>query len=123
MELRHLTLCRRLCALDNAINVRTISGGLYTELKEVVAHEDLHFLVQPVVHDQGMAHPDPRRLHPSTPMSLHYPKKQSQADELRVSGSIVKASNIRVEEVALSELMQKGDMDRQTDRPAGGRLV
>lgn len=60
VELRHLAFRRWFGTL--MIGERRYSMGLM-ERYRFKTHEYLHFLVQPVIHDQRMAHPYTRRLH------------------------------------------------------------
>lgn len=53
VELRHLSFGRGLCSLNHQ-HVPDIA---------VTTYENLHLLVQSVVHDQRVTHPDTGRLH------------------------------------------------------------
>lgn len=103
VELRHLALRRRFGALYVQHKANKKSNCAPICLCEKLAHEDLHFLVQPVVHDERVAHADPRWLHPVCQNKIHLSHRLCRARHLRMSRAIVEAADIRVEEVALGE--------------------
>ena len=112
MELCHFALRRWFSALStnktSISNLKTITPG--ERQKESVTasftYKYLHPLVEPIVHYQGMAHANPSRLHAKNDAG-----KKERAPEgtviiienwdIRVSGTIVEPSDIRVEEIAL----------------------
>lgn len=58
------------------VDVRSVS--LHDKLIGHMTHIYLHFSVQGVVHNEGMAHPDPCRLHPEFGGPVSYVRSPRQ---------------------------------------------
>ena len=74
-----------------------LSGFLRRALR--ATYEDLHALIEAVVHDKRVAHPDTCWFHAICSCKGSAASKRVIIS--RVSWSIVEATNVRVEEIAL----------------------
>jgi len=64
VELGHLAFRSRLCTLRKFLVSLTCGGGTgVREGHDGETYENLHLLVQPIIHHERVAHPYPRRLH------------------------------------------------------------
>lgn len=77
-------------------------------------HKDLHLLVKPVVHDERMAHPYTRRLHPAN--SFNSERNSFNKIYLRVSRTIVKTTYIRIEKVTLRSRLDQREYNMDSGR-------
>jgi hypothetical protein len=119
MKLCHFALRRRFSALSTdqhrSIRRRNTHGrSSRYKIPASLTYKYLHPLVKAIIHDQRMAHANPRRLHAEPTQKKKSTRSRGivliiKKWDIRVSRTIVEPSDVRVEEIALHVWGKRGE--------------